>query len=247
MALVRALTAAGHTTTGAALDAGVSEVGAIEIRDGVLRSVRRARATDLAAAPTSPSLAKGLDPAFSVALGAVLSFDGDVDNMLLTPALDRAFASALRRRVVLWAAAAAVAIGTAFWAGGRSRENALGAVDGELASARRAALAGTELSLRALAIDRELAAISSTTTSRPDVVAALAALGARLPREAVAQRVRVAGREWQVEGNARTASAVLAALAAEPQFDKVRFLAPSSRFRDANTDRETFAIAFALR
>lgn len=247
MALVRALTAAGHVNTGAALDAGVGEVGAIESKDGKLRSVRRARATDLAAAPVSPSLAKGLDPAFSVALGAVLGFDSDIDDMLLTPALDRTFATARRRRVVVWAAAATIAIGAACWAAGQSRDRALAAVDAELAAARRGANGGEQLALRALAIDRELAAISSTTASRPDVVAAIAALGVRLPMEAVAQRIRVAGREWQVEGNARTASAVLAALAAEPQFDKVRFLAPSSRFRDGNTDRETFAIAFALR
>ena len=246
-ALVRALNAAGHTTTGAALEAGVGEVGAIDTRNGVLRSVRRARATDLAAAPTSPSLAKGLDPACSVALGAVLGFDGAIDNMLLTPALDRAFASAQRRRVVAWAAAAAIAVGAAGWAAGVSRDRALAAVNSQLSTARAGANGGAELSLRALSIDRELAAINTTTASRPDVMAALAALGVRLPVEAVAQRVRVAGREWQVEGNARTAAAVLAALAAEPQFDKVRFLAPSSRFRDGNTDRETFAIAFALR
>jgi hypothetical protein len=96
-------------------------------------------------------------------------------------------------------------------------------------------------------IDRELAAISTSSTSRADVVAALAALGSRLPLEAVAQRVRVVGNEWQVEGNAKTASAVLAAFAAEPRFERVRFLAPSNRFRDGTEDRETFAIAFALR
>jgi hypothetical protein len=247
MALVRALTAAGHPTTGAAIDAGAGEVGAIETRDGVLRSVRRARATDLAAAPTSPSLAKGLDPAFSVALGAVLGFDGTVDGMLLTPTLLRAFASAQQRRVIVWAAAATLAIVTACWAAGRARERTLASVDAALSAARNKASSGTQLSLRALAIDRELAAISTTSASRPDVMAAIAALGARLPVEAVAQRIRMTGREWQVEGNARTAAAVLAALAAEPQFDRVRFLAPSSRFRDGNTDRETFAIAFALR
>jgi hypothetical protein len=55
------------------------------------------------------------------------------------------------------------------------------------------------------------------------------------------------GNEWQVEGNATTASAVLAAFAAEPGFEKVRFLAPSNRFRDGADDRETFAIAFVVR
>jgi hypothetical protein len=92
-----------------------------------------------------------------------------------------------------------------------------------------------------------MAAISTTVSSRVDALAALASIGARLPDEAVAQRVRMAGNEWQVEGNAATASAVLAALAAEPRFERVRFLAPSNRFRDGTEDRETFAIAFAVR
>ncbi len=247
MALARALIAAGHTATSAALDAGSGEVGAIEMKDGVLRGIRRARASDLAAAPASPSLAKDLDPAFGVALGAVLGFDGTIDTMLLTPWLERGFVSEQRRRLLAWATATVVAVGAAGWAAGASRDRLLSSLESELVAARRASTTGVELSSRAMAIDRELAAISTTTATRPDVVAAMAALGARLPAAAVAQRVRVVGNEWQVEGNAQTAAAVLAALAAEPAFGKVRFLAPSNRFRDGAVDRETFAIAFAFR
>lgn len=246
-ALARALNAAGHRAAGAALDAGVGEVGAIETRDGVLRTVRRARASDLAAAPVSPPLAKDLDPAFNVALGAVLGFDGAIDTMLLTPTLERAFQRAQRRHVAVWATAAVVAVCASIWAAGMSRERQLTALEQELAVARRASRSGAALSVQALRIDRELAAISTSSASRADVVAALAALGARLPLEAVAQRVRVVGGEWQVEGNAKTAAAVLAAFAAEPRFERVRFLAPSNRFREGADDRETFAIAFALR
>ncbi len=247
MALARALIAAGHPSTSAALEAGAGEVGAIETKDGLLRSVRRARASDLAAAPASPSLARDIDPAFSVALGAALGLDGTIDAMLLTPSLERGFVSEQRRRVLAWATAAMVAVGAAGWAAGASRDRLLSGLEAELLAARRAAATGVELSSRAMATDRELAAISTTTASRPDVVAAMAALGARLPAAAVAQRVRVVGNEWQVEGNAQTAAAVLAALAAEPAFGKVRFLAPSNRFRDGTADRETFAIAFAFR
>lgn len=246
-ALARALIAAGHRTAGAALDAGVGEVGAIELKDGALRGVRRARASDLAASPVAPPLAKDLDPAFNAALGAVLGFDGEIDAMLLTPSLERAFVTAQRRRVGAWAAAALAAVCATVWAAGVSRDRLLTALETELAAARSGSKSGILLSMRAMAIDRELAAITTTTTSRADVVAAMAALGARLPVEAVAQRVRVVGNDWQVEGNAQTAAAVLAALAAEPRFERVRFLAPSNRFREGTTDRETFAIAFALR
>ena len=247
LALARALRAAGHRTATAALDAGIGEVGLIETADGVLRTVRRARAADLAASPKSPPTASGLDPAFSVALGAAIGFDGAVDAMLLTPALERRFVNAQRRTLGGWAAAAAVALFAIVWAAGVSRDRQLTALDIELVSARAEATNGSALALRAMSIDRELAAISTTTSARPDVLSALAALGVRLPVEAVAQRVRVVGTEWQVEGNAKTAATVLAALAAEPRFEKVRFLAPSNRFREGTVDRETFAIAFAIR
>ena len=247
LALARALTAAGHRSGTAAIDAGVAEVGLIETHDGALRTVRRARAVDLSSPPASPPAAAGLDPAFSVALGAALGFDGSIDAMLLTPALERSFVNAQRRRLVTWAAAATLAVATALWSADVARERQLSALEGELTAARAASRSGSALALRAMSIDREMAAINITTHARPDVITALAALGARLPVDAVAQRVRVVGTEWQVEGNAKKASSVLAALAAEPRFGKVRFLAPSNRFRDGADDRETFAIAFAIR
>ena len=247
LALARALNAAGTRSASSALDASAGEVGLIETQDGVLRTVRRARAADLMTAIEAAKVADGLDPAFGVALGAALGFDEALDEMLLTPTLERAFVSAQRRRVTTWSAAAVAAVVIAIWSAGESREKLLTALDAEVASARGTSKGGSALALRAMAIDREMAAISATTASRPDVVTALAALGVRLPVEAVAQRVRVVGSEWQIEGNTKTAAAVLASLAAEPRFEKVRFLAPSNRFRDGTDDRETFAIAFALR
>ena len=246
-ALTRALNAAGHPSAFAALDAGSGEVGLIETADGILRTVRRARAADLMASPASPAAMPGLDAAFSVALGAALGLDSTVDGMLLTPALERGYLAAQRRTLITWAAAAAVAMLAVVCTAGLSRDRLLTALEQELASAKVEARTGSALALRAMAIDREMAAISTTTHARPDVLAALAALGVRLPVEAVAQRVRVVGTDWQVEGNAKTAAAVLAALAAEPRFERVRFLAPSNRFREGTSDRETFAIAFAIR
>ena len=247
LALARALNAAGKRSASSALDASAGEVGLIETQDGVLRTVRRARAADLMTAIAAANVAEGLDPAFGVALGAALGCDDSLDEMLLTSTLEHAFVSMQRRRVTTWSVAAVAAVVTAIWSAGVSRERLLTSLDTAVASARGTSRVGSALALRAMAIDREMAAISATTASRPDVVTALAALGVRLPVEAVAQRVRVVGSEWQIEGNTKTAAAVLASLAAEPRFEKVRFLAPSNRFRDGTDDRETFAIAFALR
>jgi hypothetical protein len=247
VALARALRENGTLNAVAPLDAGSGEAGQIEVRDGTLRSVRRARAVDLATQGEHAARTGEIERAFNVALGASLSMDGALDDMLLTPALERGFVAVQRRRVVVWSAAALIAVSAAAWAAGASRDRLLSALETELASARRAAEPGAMIANRAMALDREVGAIATTTAARPDVLGALAALGVRLPVEAVAQRVRVAGAEWQIEGNAAKATAVLAALAAEPRFERVRFLAPSNRFRDGTEERETFAIAFAVR
>jgi len=247
LALTRALNAAGHRTVNASIDAGIDEAGVVTTQDGALRMVRRARATDLSATPNSPQTAVGLDAGFSVAFGAACALDSDIETMLLTPSIERGFAAIRRRRVATWATAAVLSVCLGAWAAGVSRDRQLNALESALLKERSAAEGGNALVLRAMTIDRELAAIVSTSASRADVPGALAALGHRLPVQAVAQRVRMVGSEWQVEGNAVKAAAVLASLAAEPRFEKVRFLAPSNRFRDGANDRETFAIAFTVR
>lgn len=246
IAVVRALCAGGKRTTRVSIAAGADEVGMVEIADGVLRSVRRARSGDFDP-PASTTIAAGLDPRFNAAYGASLDFDGSVTEMLLTSAVERQFLSAERRRVVTWGVAAAAAIFAATWSAGVARDRALEAIGQAVSVARTQSQRATAFASSALTIDRELAAVTMTTASRANVPVTFAALGARLPAEAVAQRVRMVGTEWQVEGNARTAARVLAALAAEPSFVNVRFLAPSNRFRDGKIERETFSIAFSIR
>ncbi|MES3033946.1 MAG: hypothetical protein V4813_08105 [Gemmatimonadota bacterium] len=247
VALVRALLANGVASIETTLEAGAGEVGRVTMVDGALHSVRRVRATAFEDAASSAASASPVEPSFLAAYGATLSLDETTSAMLLTPALEQRFIAHRRRRVLTWSVAAMVAVGIAAWSVGVARDRLLLALDSEVASARRTAREGTDALTRVVRMDRELAAISTTAAARSDVLAAFAAVGARLPVEAVAQRIRIVGGEWQLEGNATTAAAVLAALAAEPRFDKVRFLAPSTRFRDGTTERETFAIAFAVR
>ena len=247
LALLRAVQGSSRQTLTTSVEAGPHETGIVEIVDGSLRSARRMRQVAPHAPTVTQSLAPDVDAAYSVALGASIAGDGALATMLLTPTLERQFVGAARRRAAGWLAAASLAAGALVWAAGASRAGTLAALDAELATARTGATEGSGLALRAMSIDREMAAINTTLAVRADIQGALAALGARLPRTAVAQRVRIVGTDWQVEGNAANASQVLAALAAEPQFERVRFLAPSNRFRDGTGDRETFAVAFAVR
>lgn len=229
------------------VDAGPGELGVVQIADGALRSVRRLRAADVDHPALTVTDIPGVATPFIAAYGAALASEHDPGDMLLTPTLAHRFATAQRRRLGVWAVAALAAVCTAVWSLGVSRERMRDMLERDVADARRAAAAGDQAIVRARTIDRELEAIAGTSSGRAGALESLAALGVRLPRQAVAQRIRMTGTEWQVEGNAATASAVLAALAADPHFDRVRFLAPSNRFRDGTTNRETFAIAFTVR
>jgi hypothetical protein len=247
MAVARAFRWARVQTAYAVLDVSPGEVGIVQVDDGALRTVRRVRLSDNAPSMHGATEIPGVDTPFVTAFGATLPTDAVTESQLLTVALEHDFATGRRRRTAVWSVAAAAALCTAVWSLGVTRARTLDALDAAVAGARTGAVPSHAAVTRALTIDRELAAITSTVSNRSDVLSALASIGARLPNEAVAQRVRMAGNEWQVEGNAATASAVLAALAAEPRFERVRFLAPSNRFRDGADDRETFAIAFAVR
>jgi hypothetical protein len=247
MSVARAFRWAGVNGAYAVLDASPGEVGIVQVDDGALRMVRRVRLSDNAPSMHGATEVPGVETPFVTAFGATLPADTVTGTQLLTVALEHGFASVRQRRTAAWSVAALAAVCTAVWSLGVSRERTLDAIGSAVADARAAAAPGQAAVARTLLIDREMAAISTTVSSRVDALAALASIGARLPDEAVAQRVRMAGNEWQVEGNAATASAVLAALAAEPRFERVRFLAPSNRFRDGTEDRETFAIAFAVR
>ena len=246
-AIVRAFAAAGQRAVVAMVDAGPGELGVVQIADGALRSVRRLRAADVDHPAVTVTDIPGVATPFVAAYGAALASEHDLGDMLLTPMLEHRFATAQRRRLGVWAVAAIAAVCTAMWSLGVTRERMRDMLERDVADARRAAAAGDQAIVRARTIDRELEAIAGTSSGRAGALESLAALGVRLPRHAVAQRIRMTGNEWQVEGNAATASAVLAALAADPHFDRVRFLAPSNRFRDGTTNRETFAIAFTVR
>ena len=247
MAVARVFRWAGVSAAYAVLDASPGEVGIVQIEDGVLRTVRRVRLADNAPSMHGATEVPGVATPFVTAFGATLPTDAVPGTELLTVDLEHGFATVRRRRTLAWSVAAAGAICSAVWSFGVTRARTLDALEVAVDAARSGAAPGHLAVRRALLIDRELASITSTVATRTDVLAALTSIGARLPQEAVAQRVRVSGTEWQVEGNAATASAVLAALAAEPRFERVRFLAPSNRFRDGADDRETFAIAFAVR
>jgi hypothetical protein len=72
----------------------------------------------------------------------------------------------------------------------------------------------------------------------------LQTLSATLPPGAFVRQIHNAGPDWQIDGYAPNASAVLTALGADTQFRDVHFLSAMTRDQIANHTYESFALAF---
>jgi hypothetical protein len=240
VALARALAARGANDGVATVEGDADTPAHIELRNGALIAIRRQPLPDRTAQQLRVD-------AFDVARGALCGLDGDDATGLYTVDAEQRVRRRTQRTVATWAGVAVAAWVLATWAIGVSRDRTLAALDAEVTLARESASAGQASLDRTAVLDREAGAILAAHAESPDQVAALAALSSRLPASAVAQRVHVAERAWQVDGNAVRAAAVLEALAAVSQFENVHFLAPSTRYQDGAGSRETYSIGFALR
>jgi hypothetical protein len=248
-AVARALVARERATAMVAIDAADDEVGVVTVREGAIVGVRRTAPFALDRVPESAPPLPDVPASHAVAHGAALPAQADDDLQLLTPAREHQLARDRTRLVASWIGIAALWCGAALYAAGWSRDQVLLELENTIAATRPAATSAESLLVRVRQLDAEAEAITQGVgaDAGADALGVLGAVGRALPRDAVAQRIRVSGDAWQVEGNAQQASAVLAALAAEPRFADVRFLAPSARYQDGTRTRETFAIAFAVR
>ena len=84
-----------------------------------------------------------------------------------------------------------------------------------------------------------------------DPLAVLAALSARLPRDATVLDLTAAGGEWRIEGRAANAAAVVPALdgdprGAGPRLADVHLAGPTTRFTEGRRAYESFSVAFRV-
>ncbi|HEX6941715.1 MAG TPA: PilN domain-containing protein [Gemmatimonadaceae bacterium] len=245
VALARAV---GRNATGTyAMDAGDGEFGLVQLDRGRLVSVRRTldqnAARDARPAPTVGSVR----PPFAIAAGVVRRRATNVAPALAPDARRRRIVARQRTAVVVSTMAAAVAILFAIWAADRWRERTLANLDARIAQVEsQSALADTALRMLR-SREAEAAALWVIAANRPDPFRALAAISATLPREANVLSARATGNDWQIDGTASDASALVPLLDRHEQFDSVRFLSASSRYRDGNRSYETFSIALRFR
>jgi hypothetical protein len=243
-----------------ALPAGDGETGLLTLEGGRVVAVRRAPAAPAgtrASAPAAPAAPaaralpahRGATGEQLAALGAALGVDEAPDAMLLPASISDAVRARRRRRLVVAAAACAAAAALLAVAADRSRAAYLDRVDRALAAAERAAEPGAALRARLAALDAAARESDALGARRADPLGVLAALGERLPADVTVLALQMDGDEWQLDGAARDAAAVVPLLDGDPRFTDVRALAPSSRYEAGGSGRrrETFSVAFRVR
>lgn len=182
-----------------------------------------------------------------VALGVLRRNDRPLVGTLM-PADHRLAARRRALRGVMTALlGAAAAIAFCAFSIDRARERELARLTAEAEALGREVQPVLEAQQRLAARARAADLARTSRSTRPDPAAALAAVSALLPRDAVILNARVSGEAWQLDGTARDAAALVRVLDADPRLDNVRSLGASSRFRDGRVTRESFSIAFDVR
>lgn len=252
VSLARALARVSGQAGGAyRVEANDGEQGLVVLRDGLVDAVRRIPVANGEADGTDiPS--DGVIPAsHRAAWGALLAEDAPERGTLAPPERRRRFAARRRRRLAVALVAAVAGIVLAVMAVDRWRDRTLRALEREVAASRDGARAGSDALATTARLDAEVSYLGKAARERGDgrggTLGALAAISNAFPEDAVILNARAVGREWQVDGTATSAAALVPHLDADGHFEDVRILSASSRFRDGTRTRETFSLAFRVR
>lgn len=225
------------------LPSATGEYGIVEIAKGLITSARRMSGGLPPSTHQRPSV-NGVAPDFVPAFGAAFGAESPIDEMMAPDSTVAAIRG--RRRSALAVSVLNLVLALIFAIAGvdRYRARVLELADAELERVKPQAGTAAVLQSRLAQLDVESSTARGTSEARADPLPVLAALSRRLPRDASVLSVRAEGRQWQLDGTARDAGAIIPALDAEPMFEDVRFLAATSRFREANRSYETFSVAF---
>jgi hypothetical protein len=215
-------------------------------RTGALAGARRVPAGVAVDAPPLPPPARGLPPRLAAAVGAARWADAAPHDQLLTPTLAARARAERTRRTATAAAACAAALLFALWGADQARERTLARTEAAVARAADSARTARDLFGRLTALDRGLAAAQGAGRSALDPLAVLAALSARLPRDATVLNLTAAGDEWRIEGRAANAAAVVPALDRDPHLSDVHLAGPTTRFTEGRRAYESFSVAFRV-
>lgn len=223
-------------------DQGVAEIGA-----GVLRTARRAPASEVIPAAIQLPSVKQVPSEFLAAWGAALGRNGALEGMLLSGNEERRVLKRRRGAIIRSALNCSLALFFAIASIDRSRTRLLEREQQEIAALSPRAAAGAAFQERLARIDVETAAARNTGAAVADPLMILAVVSKRLPRDASVMSIRSDGNAWQIDGTARDAARIVPALDAEGTLENVRSLSATSRFNENGRMLETFSVAFDAR
>jgi Tfp pilus assembly protein PilN len=195
--------------------------------------------------PATGSRAGAAGP-FAAALGAALALDKlpPTAETLVSPAHEATIRRRRTRATLTAAVTCAVAFGFAVASLDSRAERTLGELDAATTGLTARAAPVLAMQTELASFERRADALRAIDDERADPLQVLQTLSATLPPGAFVRQIHNAGPDWQIDGYAPNASAVLTALGADTQFRDVHFLSAMTRDQIANHTYESFALAF---
>ncbi len=216
------------------------EGGNVTVADGAIVSVRRAPID-------ADSVGSTARRHFAAAEAVARGVHDPLIGTLMRPIERRAVTSRRWRGVAVAAVAAVAGIVFCGAAWDQSRDRYLTALESVAAQRMEEVVPALEAQQRVALAQQEVALLTARVSEHSRVAVSLAAISSLLPRDVVVLNARASGADWQIDGTARDAAALVPLFDQDPRFDNVRTLAASTRFRDGNRTRESFSIALHVR
>ncbi len=197
---------------------------------------------DVRPAPGLPEL----DTAYLAAYGAARDAGRGWRESLLVPDLERRIVRRQRTRLATAAVICAAATLFALFSLEAYRSRAESMLEGHIAELRSRAAPALTLQERARALSERSQAVSEIEAARPDLLRALLELSERLPEGAWIRSIRAAGDDWEIDGYARDAAALIPLFENDPRFEDVRFRSATSRAQIGSETYENFSLALRV-
>jgi len=186
----------------------------------------------------------GVAADFACAFGAALGIGGPDADGLVPPALALRLARRQRDRRVAAVTALVAACLLAVVSLDASRSRASARVDAALARLRAETADIVALQSEAQQLEAEVHALDTIAVARSNPLAVLLEISRRLPADAYLSGFGGGGGgEWELDGYARNAAAMIPTLESSAALADVRFRAATMRVRVGTQDYESFALA----
>lgn len=186
----------------------------------------------------------GLDPTYLTAYGTALEIEHGWPQAFLTPELERSLSRRSRLRQMAAGAACVVALIFGVLSVDAYRARTERELDARIAALQEAAAGALELQERAATLGRQAQAMSDFESGQVDLLRALLELSRRLPEDAWIRTIRAtAPGDWELDGYARDAAALIPLFENDPRFEDVRFRSATSRTQVGTETYENFSLA----